>query len=131
MSSSTDSNRAFTYQGVNLKPLSPIALTGARDPSTGDWTITAVRRTRTGSEWRDYVDADLGESSEAYQMDIFADGTYAAVKRTLSNNVLSFVYPSAAQVADFGGNQTTLNYDVFQMSSVVGRGYPLRGSITR
>ena len=71
---STDGNRAFTYQGINLKPLSPIALTGNRDASNDG--LSWIRRTRTGGEWRDYVDAMLGETSEAYQIDIFSDGTY-------------------------------------------------------
>ena len=68
---------------INLKPLSPIALTGNRDASN-DWALSWIRRTRTGGEWRDYVDAMLGETSEAYQVDIFSDGTYTTVKRTLS-----------------------------------------------
>ena len=51
----TDSNRTFAYQGVNLKPLSPIALTGNRDPSSNDWSLTWIRRTRDGGEWREDV----------------------------------------------------------------------------
>jgi len=128
---STDSNRTFAYQGVNLKPLSPIALTGAIDPATADWSLSWIRRTRSGGEWRDYVDADLGESSEAYQIDVFADGTYAVVKRTLTTSSPAAAYTSADQVADFGSNQTTLYLKVYQMSSVIGRGYPLTQSITR
>ena len=72
---STDSNRSFAYQAVNLKPLSPVSLSGNRDASN-DWSFTWVRRTRTGGEWRDYVDAEIGEASEQYQIDVFADGTY-------------------------------------------------------
>ena len=128
---STDSNRTFAYQGVNLRPLSPIALTGAIDPATADWSLSWIRRTRTGGEWRDYVDADLGESSEAYQVDVFADGTYATVKRTITASSPAAAYTSAQQVTDFGSNQTTLYLKVYQMSSVVGRGYPLTQSITR
>jgi len=128
---STDSNRTFSYQGVNLKPLSPIAITGSIDPATSDWSLSWIRRTRTGGEWRDYVDADLGESSEAYQIDVFADGTYAVVKRTITATSPAAAYTSAEQVADFGSNQTTLYLKVYQMSSVIGRGYPLTQSITR
>jgi hypothetical protein len=128
---STDSNRAFAYQGVNLKPLSPIALTGAIDPASADWSLTWIRRTRTGGEWRDYVDADIGESSEAYQIDVFADGTYATVKRTLTASSPAATYASADQVSDFGGNQATLYLKLYQMSATVGRGYPLTTSIAR
>jgi hypothetical protein len=34
-------------------------------------------------------------------------------------------------VADFGANQATLYLKVYQMSSVIGRGYPLIQSTTR
>ena len=58
-------------------------------------------------QWRDNVDASLGEGLQAYQIDVFADGTYATVKRTLASFAPSS-YTSAQRVADFGGNQSTL-----------------------
>ncbi|WP_300338252.1 phage tail protein [Accumulibacter sp.] len=128
---STDSNRAFAYQGVNLRPLSPIALTGSRDPSSNDWSLTWIRRTRDGGEWRDYVDASLGEASESYAIDVYSDGTYTTVKRTISASSPSCVYASADQVSDFGANQATLYLKLYQISATVGRGYPLTTSITR
>jgi len=127
----TDASRAFSYQAVSLKPLSPIYLTGNRHPSTGDWSLTWVRRTRIGGEWRDAVDAELGETTEAYQVDIYTDGTFASIKRTLSIVAQACAYSSAEQVADFGSNQSTLHLKIYQMSSVVGRGFPLTESITR
>lgn len=128
---STDSDRSFAYSGVNLKPLSPVYLNGSRDPASGDWTLTWIRRTREGGEWRDYVDASLGETSEAYQIEIYANGTYATVKRTISATSPTASYTSANQTADFGSNQSTLYLKIYQMSAVVGRGYPLTQSITR
>ncbi len=128
---STDANRAFAYQGVNLTPLAPIALTGNRDPSSNDWSLTWIRRTRDGGEWRDYVDASLGEATESYAIDVYADGTYAAVKRTITVNAPSCAYASADQISDFGANQATLYLKLFQISATVGRGYPLTTSITR
>lgn len=128
---STDSNRSFVYQAVNLKPLSPVFLTGDIDPSTGSWSLAWLRRTRVGGEWRDNVDAMLGETSEAYQVDIFADGTYTNVKRTLTATAPACTYASADQVTDFGVNQTTLYLKVYQISATVGRGYPLTQSLTR
>lgn len=128
---STDSNRSFTYQGVNLKPLAPIYVTGNRDPASNDWSLSWLRRTRSGGEWRDYVDADLGESSERYEVDVYADGSYATVKRTISVSTPACSYSSADQVTDFGANQSALYVKLYQMSSVVGRGYPLTTSLTR
>jgi hypothetical protein len=127
---STDSDRSFAYHGVNLKPLSPIALAGSRNPSSNDWLLSWIRRTRDGGEWRDNVDASLGEASEAYQIDVFADGTYATVKRTISASSSSASYASADQVIDFGSNQATLYLKIYQISAAVGRGYPLTQSLT-
>lgn len=128
---STDSNRSFTYNAINLKPLAPFALTGDIDPLSNDWTLTWLRRTRIGGTWRDYVDADIGESSEQYQIDIFADGSYATLKRTIIAYQAAAGYTSAYQVADFGSNQSTLYVKIYQLSATVGRGYPLTTSITR
>ncbi|MER2518578.1 MAG: phage tail protein [Candidatus Accumulibacter phosphatis] len=128
---STDSNQSFTYSAVNLKPLAPIALTGNRHPSTNDWALTWLRRTRSGGEWRDYVDADLGETSEQYHVDIHSDGSYTAVKRTLTVTAQGADYTSADQVTDFGSNQATLYVKIYQLSPTVGRGTPLTASITR
>lgn len=129
LDSSTDT--AFTYTGINLKCLSPVYLNGNRHPSTNDWTLTWIRRTRVGGEWRDYVDASLGESSESYEIDIFSDGSYTTLKRTLTATSQTVAYTSAQQVTDFGSNQATLYVRVYQLSATVGRGYALQTSITR
>lgn len=127
----SDVNTAFTYRGVNLECLSPVYLNGDRHPTTRDWTLTWVRRTRTGGEWRDFVDAMLSETTEAYEIDIFSDGTYTTLKRTLTATSATVAYTSAQQVTDFGSDQSTLFVKIYQMSNVVGRGYPLTTSITR
>jgi hypothetical protein len=127
----TDTDRQFTYHGVNLKPLSPIALNGSRHPTTGDWSLTWVRRTRAGGEWRDFVDAALSESSEQYIVDIYADAGYTTVKRRITASTPACAYSSALQVADFGANQATLYLKLYQVSADVGLGYPLTTTITR
>lgn len=121
----------FTYKAVNLECLSPVWLNGSRHPVVFDWTLTWLRRTRLGGEWRDKVDASLGETSEAYEVEIW-DSTYSTLKRTftgLTSPTLS--YTSAQQVTDFGANQSTLYIKVYQLSANAGRGYPLKTSITR
>jgi hypothetical protein len=126
----SDTDRAFTYTGVNLECLSPVHLTGNRHPSTNDWTLLWTRRTRFAG-WRDYVDATLGEATESYEIDIFSSGTYATLKRTLTSATATVAYTSVMQVADFGSNQGTLYIRVYQNSGIVGRGYPLQTTITR
>lgn len=125
------SDTLFTYTGVNLECLSPCYLNGNRN-AANDWTITWIRRTRVGGAWRDYVDASLGEASEAYEVDIFSDGTYTTLKRTLTGlSSATAAYTSAQQISDFGLNVSTLYVKVYQLSNNVGRGYPLISSITR
>lgn len=127
---SSDTDRSFTYTGVNLECLSPVYFWGYKTVSTSDWNLTWVRRSRTDPEWRDAVDAGLGETTEAYEVDIYADGTFATVKRTITAVIQSCTYTSAQQVTDFGSNQATIYAKVYQLSSVVGRGYPATATIS-
>ncbi|MHB1094408.1 phage tail protein [Thiobacillus sp.] len=126
----SDSSLAFTYRGVNLECLSPVGLTGNRNPSTSDWTLTWIRRSRMPG-WYDLVDVPLGETSESYEIDIYSDGTYTTVKRTLTAATPTVAYTSAQQTTDFGSNQATLYLKLYQLSATVGRGYALTQSLTR
>lgn len=125
------SDTAFAYTGVNLECLAPVYLNGNRHPTTADWTLSWIRRTRVGGQWRDCVDATLGEASESYEVEIYGAADYTTVKRTLTASTPSVAYTSANQVTDFGANQATLYVKVYQVSATVGRGYPLTSSITR
>lgn len=127
----TDDNRSETYNGVNLKPLSPVYLNGSRHPSTRDWSLSWTRRGRVSPDWRSSVDVPVGEASEAYEVEIYDGSGYATVKRTLTSSTSAVAYTSAQQVTDFGANQATLYVRVYQISETVGRGYPLTTSITR
>lgn len=126
----TDVDFPFAYTGVNLECLSPVYVRGYKTVATNDWNLEWVRRSRTDGEWRDLVDAGLSETTEAYEVDIFTDGTFATVKRTIAAATQSCTYTSAQQVADFGSNQATIYAKVYQLSSVVGRGYPATSTIS-
>jgi hypothetical protein len=126
----SDASLSFTYKGVNLECLSPVHLTGNRHPTTNDWTLTWVRRSRF-DQWRDLVDIPLGETVESYEIEIYSSATYATLKRTLTSATQTVAYTSADQVTDFGANQPTLYLKIYQLSATVGRGYPLTQSITR
>jgi hypothetical protein len=116
---------AFTYTGKNLKPFAPVHVTGVRDGSD-NLTIGWVRRSRVGAEWRDGVDIPLGEESERYEVEIL-DGV--TVKRTLSATSPTVAYSAAQQVTDFGAAQSSVSVRIYQLSAVVGRGYPAGASI--
>ncbi len=110
----------FTYTGINLKPLSPVHLSGAIDGSN-NWDLAWKRRSRLSSSWwSNGIESSIGESSESYEIDIMNGST---VVRTLTSTTQTVEYSSADQVTDFGGNQNTLKFRVYQMSATVGRGY--------
>ena len=111
----------YTHQAVGLECYAPVHIRGLRNsPSTNDWTITWVRRTRIDGGWRDYVDVPLGELAENYEIDIMSGST---VKRTLTATSQTVAYTSAMQTTDFGSAQTTITVNIYQMSGTVGRGY--------
>jgi hypothetical protein len=91
---------AFTYNGVNLECLSPCHLTGNRHPESFDWTISWTRRSRFAG-WRSYVDAELGEAAESYDIEIYSDNTYATLIRTLTAESSSVQYTASQQNEDF------------------------------
>jgi hypothetical protein len=119
----TDTDFSFVYAGVNLECLSPVYLKASKVIASNDWNLTWVRRSRTDGEWRDKVDAGLGETTESYEVYIYTSNTFATIKRTISSVVQSCTYTSAQQTTDFGGNQSTIYWKVAQLSSVVGPGY--------
>jgi len=119
-----------SYGAVNLKPLSPIDLDGSKN-AANDWTLTAQRRTRWPVELFSGVTAPLGESAAAYDMEIWSDD-WSTIKQTFGSlPVLSANYTNSQQITDFGSVKTALNIKAYQLSSVVGRGFPLVATITR
>lgn len=120
-----------TYEANNLKPLSPVDISGERNSSTLDWTITATRRSRWPVEVFAGVVVPLGESSEAYDLEIW-NSDYSTLKRTFSGlTSASTPYTAAQQIADFGSEQQTLYLKWYQLSSVVGRGVASTVTLSR
>ncbi|MCY1545670.1 hypothetical protein D9M68_816220 [compost metagenome] len=112
----------FTYHGVNLECLSPVYARGSRD-GAGNFSGSFTRRSRLSSSWWvNGVQAPVGETSEAYEVDVMSG---ASVKRTISVSSPAFAYTAADQVTDFGSAQSTITFRIYQLSEVVGRGYPL------
>jgi hypothetical protein len=125
---SSDTDYDFTYNAVNLECLSPVQFKAHFWPTTSNWDFAWIRRSRTDGEWRDRVDAGVGETTEAYEVDIFADSGYATLKRTITTTAQSCTYTLAQQTTDFGSYQAEIYARVYQMSSVVGKGYPASGN---
>jgi hypothetical protein len=109
----------FAYQGLGLRPLSPVHVRGVR--ASGDLTISWIRRTRTGGDNWEIPEVPIGEDAETYEIDILDSGD---VKRTLTATSPSAIYSSADQITDFGSIQSAVSVKVYQTNTLFGRGAP-------
>lgn len=117
-------NIEITPRGVALRPYSPVHLKQEKQIG-GDIELTWIRRTRfEGDNWQS-ADAPLNEDTEQYEVDILSGplGVGAAL-RTLALTTNSYTYTVAQQIADFGTEQTEIDFAVYQISALVGRGTP-------
>lgn len=116
----TGTDVEFSYDAVNLEPLSPVYAKATRDGS-GNLSATFVRRSRIGSTWwGNGVEAPIGEATQSYQIDVIKAG---AVIRTIESATPTFAYSAADQVTDFGSTQSSILFRIYQLSEVVGRGF--------
>lgn len=116
----------FTDTALGLKPFAPFDLRATRDGSN-NVTFTWQRRTRLATRAIGAlgISVPLGEDSEAYEIDIYADGTYAAVLRTISATSATAAYSAAEQTADGLTPGNAVYARMYQLSANVGRGYKL------
>lgn len=118
----------FAYTAANLKPLSVVNLDGSLSGG-GDWEFTFDPRSRLSSAlWTLGTAIPVGETTEQYEIDMA--GTDGVVVRTLTATTSSLTYTEAQQIEDFGSIQQQITATVYQMSSVVGRGFPAAGTFT-
>ena len=125
LSSATAVN--FTDNAIGLKPFSPILFKAGRDASNNimfEWQ----RRSRLAARMIGAIgiNVPLGEDTESYEIDIFADGSYSTVVRTIASSMPSAPYTAAQQAADGLTPGNTIYARVYQRSAAVGRGYPLQ-----
>lgn len=113
----------FIGEGTALKPFSPTDTVATRNSTTGDWTLSWLRRGRIGDTLQSGHDIPLSEDDEDYEVDILS-GLGGTVLRTISTSNESCVYNAAAQISDFGTAQTVVYANVYQISAQIGRGYP-------
>jgi hypothetical protein len=130
MSSASRAEQAFTPEFRNMKPLAVVNIVGVRDGSD-NLTITWDRRSRINGEWQDLIDVPLGETYEAYELDIIDNSSSGggAVVRTISSGDETADYTSSQQTTDFGSAQASVDIAIYQMSSVVGRGFAASATV--
>ncbi len=125
------SETSYAYSGINLKPLCAVDLNGHIAPDSLDYVITWTPRSRTPVEPFSGMDTPLGETSASYEVEIW-NSDYSTLIRTISGLTSpAATYTSAQQIDDFGIEQESLYVKVYQLSSTVGRGFPMVSSITR
>lgn len=113
---------AFVNTAVGMKPYSVVQIGGGRN-AVGDVVIKWVRRNRIDGAWRDSVDIPMSETAELYDVEIYADNTYATVVRTFSDlTARTVTYTAANQSTDFGGNQSAVYAKIYQIGNT-GRGF--------
>jgi hypothetical protein len=120
-------DQVFVDHAVALKPFSPAELAAAF--SGGDLVITWTRRDRFGLTLTSGVDIVMSEATEAYSVDILSAALPHDVLRTLTSSTPTVTYTAAQITADFGSPPTSFDVRVYQISAVVGRGYPAEGTL--
>lgn len=122
--------RKWSSNGDSIKPWNPVFIRGTRN-SSGDITITWLRRSRGEDSWNT-ADVPLFENTESYEVDIL-DGS-GNVIRTLSTNGINsdqsgVTYTATQQNDDFGSLQSSVDVAIYQLSDVLGRGFPGKSTI--
>jgi GTA TIM-barrel-like domain/Putative phage tail protein len=111
----------FRCDGVSLMPYAPVH--GRVEGAIGtDMVISWVRRDRLYGVWRDGVDAGLSEASEAYDVEVWVGGV---LKRTLFVTTCNVTYTLAQQVIDGVSVGMIVQFRIFQLSALIGRGKQL------
>lgn len=118
----------FTYRGVNLEPLSVVNIVAVF--SGGDILVEWEPRTRlSGSQWLTGVPAPIGEATKKYEIDVYdADENVIATHTVI--DVDAWTYTAAQIAEDFGVLPGIIDFDIYQISATVGRGYAASFSVT-
>jgi hypothetical protein len=112
----------LTFAANTLKPYAPASVKWAWDGTNLTGTIT--RRTRVGGSWTSGGGTiALGETTEAYEVDIYNGVTFKRTIPLSGTNI--FTYTAAMAAADGITLPTPPNIKAYQISSTVGRGFAL------
>jgi hypothetical protein len=112
---------SHAFEGLGLRPLSPVHLQGKRNPSNGDWTFLWTRRTRIGGDSWAGFEVPLAEEREQYRLEIL-DAPGGDVLRSIDTAAPTVLYTAAMQTADFGAPQWNVPIRVAQVSPTYGPG---------
>jgi len=103
------------FQGVGLRPYSPVHLRHARNGSAQD--IGWIRRSRIDADSWDGTDVPLGEASEQYILRVLDE---TAIRREVILTAPTYTYTDAMRASD--GTQSPYSIEVAQVSERFGAG---------
>lgn len=116
-------DETVTPRGVAYRPYAPTHL--AQEKDGADIVFSWIRRTRFDGDTWDQAEVPLNEEYERYEIDVLDGPT---VVRTIAvSNATTATYTGAQQVSDFGSQQATVSWNVYQLSATFGRGSPANG----
>gem|GEM_PF-776891 len=111
-----------TPTSLALKPYPPRHLSALKN--NNDIIINFMRSGRIDADGWEPIDIPLGEDSLLFELDVMRDGK---VVRTLTSSSQQIIYASFDQISDFGSLVSSLSIQIYQISSIVGRGFPATG----
>lgn len=117
---STADSESFTCDAVSLLPLYPVDIRRTVN-AANEIILTWNRRTRLSSAFLATTGVPLGEATESYSVDVVLISG-GVLKRTITSSAPTITYTAAQQTADGVTGSTAIRFDVYQMSTVVGRG---------
>ncbi len=120
---------SYVTGGLALEPYQAQAPCAGRNAS-GDVILAWARGDRyefLDEDFPDGADIDMNEVTEAYEVDVIHSGT-GAVLRTLTGSTPTVTYTAAQQSADSYPSYA-VTFDIYQMSTVVGRGTAKRVTV--
>lgn len=107
--------QVLAFQGVGLRPLSPVHLRALR--GAAGQSVTWIRRSRIDADNWDGLDVPLGEASEQYLLRVI---DAAGLRREVTLTAPAFTYFDAMRTAD--GTAQSYSIEVAQLSDRVGPG---------
>jgi hypothetical protein len=116
---------ALRPSALAFEPLAPVHLKANRDAGGVRLSWRTRKRGLAGVTFA--ARPDLGEASEAYELEILSR---ASVARTLSATAPSTLYAATDEALDFGTAQSSFDVRLYQISPAVGRGRPAIATLT-
>jgi hypothetical protein len=118
----------FTDTGNCCKPYTVKVYAKFRDAS-GDVTLSWWPRVRQNGLWLSGSDVAIPakDTPETYSIDVLSSNKATVLNTYAVTGDLgaSWTYTAAMQTADFGSTQSTINFVIYQISTVVGRGFAI------